>query len=191
MYFSFKGKIIYREKDYVVIEVNNIGYQVYVSHIDDFSVGSDAIIYLYNVVREDEQYLAGFSSVDEKKAFESLISVKGIGPRTALNALSKTNSSDLVNAIASNNIAYLKKLPGIGAKAAAQIILDLKGQLTESDQKGNPKQYEEVRSALKNLGFKVKIIDDVLSQINIVNGTNEEIMREALKRLRKDYVKNC
>ena len=63
--------------------------------------------------------------------------------------------------------------------------------MTESDQKGNPKQYEEVRSALKNLGFKVKIIDDVLSQINIVNGTNEEIMREALKRLRKDYVKNC
>ena len=191
MYFSFKGKIIYREKDYVVIEVNNIGYQVYVSHIDDFSVGSDATIYLYNVVREDEQYLAGFSSIDEKKAFESLISVKGIGPRTALNALSKTNSNDLFNAIASNNIAYLKKLPGIGAKAAAQIILDLKGQLTESDQKGNPKQYEEVRSALKNLGFKVKIIDEVLSQINIVNGTNEEIMREALKRLRKDYVKNC
>lgn len=183
MYFSFKGKIIYKEENYVVIEVNNIGYQIFVPHIDEFSIGDEKIIYLHNVIREDEQYLVGFTSLDEKKAFLSLITVKGIGPRTALNALGATKPSDLFAAISSNNVAYLKKLPGIGAKAAAQIILDLKGQLT--DTKANINQYDEVREALKSLGFKVKEIDNVLSTINIKNGSNEEILREALKRIKK------
>lgn len=184
MYFSFKGPITYLGEDYIVIEVNDIGYQVYVPHVSDYSLGEVTKVYLYNVVREDEQYLAGFSSIREKEAFVSLISVKGIGPRTALNALSATNADDLFNAIAANNVTYLKKLPGIGGKAAAQIILDLKGQLTTGSA-ANVDQYDEVRTALKSLGFKVKVIDDVLSQISIPNATNEEILREALKRLRK------
>lgn len=184
MYFSFKGPISYIGDDYVVVEVNNIGYQVYVAHKDAYELGQETTIYLYNVVREDEQYLAGFSSVREKEAFVALISVKGIGPRTALNALSATNAEDLFNAIAANNVTYLKKLPGIGGKAAAQIILDLKGQLATGSE-ANPDQYDEVREALKSLGFKVKVIDDTLAQISIPNATNEEILRAALKKLRK------
>ena len=154
MYFYFKGKISLIENDYVVIEVNNIGYQVYVPHPSKFSLNEETTIYLYNVVREDEVYLAGFASLLEKEAFTSLISVKGIGPRTALNALSGTSAEDLFNAIGSNNVTYLKKLPGIGGKAASQILLDLKGKLTTSD--ANVNQYDEVRKALKSLGFKVK-----------------------------------
>ena len=183
MYFYFKGKISLIENDYVVIEVNNIGYQVYVPHPSKFSLNEETTIYLYNVVREDEQYLAGFASLLEKEAFTSLISVKGIGPRTALNALSGTSAEDLFNAIASNNVTYLKKLPGIGGKAASQILLDLKGKLTTSD--ANVNQYDEVRKALKSLGFKVKQIDDVLATISIGDASNEEILREALKRMKK------
>lgn len=183
MYFSFKGIITHKEKDFVVIEVNDIGYQVYVPHPESFSLNEKTKIYLYNVVREDEQYLAGFSSLEEKEAFVSLISVKGIGPRTALNALSATSAKELFNAIAANNVTYLKKLPGIGGKAASQIILDLKGHLTTSE--ANPNQYDEVRTALKSLGFKVKDIDTVLSTINIPDATNEDILREALKKLGK------
>ncbi|MCQ3034653.1 MAG: Holliday junction branch migration protein RuvA [Bacilli bacterium] len=188
MYFSFKGLITYVKEDYVVIEVNNIGYQVFVSKPDSFTLGQETKIYLYNVVREDEQYLAGFATLEEKEAFESLISVKGIGPRTALGALGGTTPTDLFNAIASNNVAYLKKLPGIGPKAAGQIILDLKGQLAipgTVSTKANINQYGEVREALKSLGFKVKEIDDVLVTISIPNATNEEILRAALKKLRK------
>ena len=183
MYFSFKGIITHIKNDYVVIEVNNIGYQVFVPHVEDYSLNEETKIYLYNVVREDEQYLAGFSSIEEKEAFMALISVKGIGPRTALNALSATTHQELFNAIASNNVTYLKKLPGIGGKAASQIILDLKGQLTSSA--ANPNQYDEVRAALKSLGFKVKDIDEVLSKINIPNATNEDILREALRKMKK------
>ena len=184
MYFSFNGPISYIGDDYVVVEVNDIGYQVFVSHIEDYKLGEVTKIYLYNVVREDEQYLAGFKSIREKEAFVSLISVKGIGPRTALNALSATSAEDLFNAIAANNVTYLKKLPGIGGKAAAQIILDLKGQLATGSE-ANPDQYDEVREALKSLGFKVKVIDDTLAQISIPNATNEDILRAALKKLRK------
>lgn len=183
MYFSFKGLITHHGEDYIVIEVNNIGYQIFVPHVLVFPLNEVATVYLYNVIREDEQYLAGFSSLEEKDAFISLISVKGIGPKTALNALSKTDPKSLFDAIASNNIAFLKKLPGIGAKAAAQIILDLKGQL--SDVKANVHQYEEVREALKSIGFKTKQIDDTLTRINIPNATNEEILKEALKSLKK------
>ena len=184
MYFSFKGTISYIGDDYVVVEVNNIGYQIFVSHKEDYVLGEVRTVYLYNVVREDEQYLAGFTSIKEKDAFVSLISVKGIGPRTALTALSATNADDLFNAIAANNVTFLKKLPGIGGKAAAQIILDLKGQLATGSA-ANPDQYDEVREALKSLGFKVKVIDDTLAQISIPNATNEEILRAALKKLRK------
>ena len=183
MYFSFKGTISFIDKDYVVIEVNNIGYQVFVPHPSDYSLNEETTIYLYNVVREDEQYLAGFKSLREKEAFVSLISVKGIGPRTALNALSATSAEDLFNAIASNNVTYLKKLPGIGGKAASQIILDLKGHLTTSE--ANPNQYDQVRVALKQLGFKVKDIDNVLATINIPDAKDEEILREALRKLKK------
>lgn len=183
MYFSFKGLISHIDTDFIVIEVNDIGYQVYVSHIDDFKVGDITKIYLYNVVREDEQYLVGFKTLEDKKAFTSLINVKGIGPRIALNALSGTTSEDLFAAIASNNVTFLKRLPGIGGKAASQIILDLKGQLTTSE--ANPNQYDEVRDALKSLGFKVKQIDDVLASINIPDAKNEDILREALKKLNK------
>ena len=182
MYYSFKGIITYIDQDYLVIEVNDIGYQIFVPHIKDYKINDVVKIYVYNVVREDEQYLVGFSSLDEKKAFLSLISVKGIGPRIALNALSATNPNDLFNAIAANNVSYLKKLPGIGAKAAAQIILDLKGQLATTE--ANVNQYQEVREALKSIGFKVKRIDEVLSTINIPNATNEEIIKEALKALK-------
>ena len=184
MYFSFKGPVSYIGDDYIVVEVNDIGYQVFVPHVNDYVLDEVTKVYLYNVVREDEQYLAGFSSIREKEAFIALISVKGIGPRTALNAMSATTAEDLFNAIAANNVTFLKKLPGIGGKAAAQIILDLKGQLAAGSE-ANPDQYDEVRTALKSLGFKVKVIDDTLATISIPNATNEEILREALKRIKK------
>ena len=120
--------------------------------------------------------------IQKSRRFLSLIKVKGLGPKTALNALSGTTPSELIAAISSNNVAYLKKLPGLGAKAAGQIILDLKGELTGG--KGNPKQYEEVYESLKALGFKGAAIDRVLATINEPNASTEEIIKIALRKLR-------
>lgn len=182
MIYFLKGKVALVNEDSVVIDVRDVGYQILVSHIDEYTIGEEVLIYTYNVVREDENYLVGFKSIEEKNVFLSLIKVKGLGPKTVINALSATTPNDVVNAIASNNVAFLKKLPGLGAKAAGQIILDLKGELTGS--KGNPKQYEEVYEALKSLGFKGAAIDRVLATINEPGATNEEILRLALKKLK-------
>ena len=184
MIYFLKGRVALKDKDTVIIDVNNVGYQVLVSHIDDYEIGEEVLVYTYNVVREDEQYLVGFNTLDEKSVFLSLIKVKGLGPRTAIGALSSTTPSEVVNAIASNNVAYLKKLPGIGAKAAAQIILDLKGELTGGS-KGDPGVYEDVYEALKGLGFKGAAIDRVLATINEPGASSEDILRIALSKLRK------
>ena len=184
MIYFLRGKVAIIKEDFIVLDVNDVGYQMLVSHIDEYEIGEEVLIYTYNVVREDENYLVGFKSLEEKDVFASLIKVKGLGPKTVIGALSATTPRDVVNAIASNNVAYLKKLPGIGAKAAAQIILDLKGELTGGD-KGNPKQYEEVYEALRSLGFKGAAIDRVLATINEPGATTEEVLRIALKKLKK------
>lgn len=119
----------------------------------------------------------------KKKVFLSLIKVKGLGPKTVINALSATTVEGIRNAISANNVAYLKKLPGIGAKAASQIILDLKGELTGT--KGDPGVYEEVYDALKELGFKGAAIDRVLATINEKDASSEDVLRIALANLRK------
>ena len=184
MIYSLKGKVLTTDGDTVIVDVHDVGYQVLVSHVGDYEIGQEVFLYTYNVVREDEQYLVGFSSLEEKSVFLSLIKVKGLGPKSAIGALSSTTPNDVINAIASNNVAYLKKLPGIGAKAAAQIILDLKGQLTGGS-KGDPGVYEEVYEALKNLGFKGAAIDRVLATINEPDATSEQVLKIALNKLRK------
>ncbi len=178
-----KGKVNDIAEDYITIDVSGVGYLVYVSHPDDYEINQDLFIYTHQVIREDEHYLIGFKSKDEQNVFLSLIKVKGLGPKTAINALSATTPQEVIQAIASNNVAYLKKLPGIGAKAAAQIILDLKGELTGT--KGDPGVYDEAYDALKSLGFKGAAIDRALSQINEPNATSEEVVRIALTLLRK------
>ncbi len=183
MIYSLRGKVLLIDGETVVVDVHDVGYQVLVSHANDYEVGQDVFLYTYNVVREDEQYLVGFSSLDEKEVFLALVRVKGLGPKTVIGALSACTPNDVKNAIASNNVVYLKKLPGIGAKAASQIILDLKGELTGT--KGDPTVYDEVAEALKELGFKGAAIERVLATINEKDATPEEVLRLALAKLRK------
>ena len=184
MIYFLKGKVAVILEDAIVLDVRDVGYQMLVSHIDQFSLGEEALLYTYNVVREDENYLVGFKDIEEKEVFLLLIKVKGLGPKTVINALSATSPEEVKRAIASNNVAFLKKLPGIGGKAAGQIILDLKGEITGGE-KGNPKQYEDVYDALKTLGFKGAAIDRVLATINEPNASTEDILRIALSRLKK------
>ena len=183
MIYFLRGKVAHIDEDTVIMDVRDVGYQVLVSHIEDYEIGEEVFIYTYEVVREDDQYLVGFRTLEEKAVFLALIIVKGLGPKSAIGALSATTPQQVINAIASNNVAYLKKLPGIGGKAAAQIILDLKGELTGS--KGDPGVYEEVYDALKELGFKGAAIDRVLATINEPDAKPEDVLRIALSKLRK------
>ena len=118
MFYSLKGYVDVVKSDYIVLDVHDVCYQITVSHPSDYKVDELVRVFTYQVVREDEQYLVGFKSIEEKEIFMSLISVKGIGPRTAINALSQTTPNQIIDAIRNSNVVFLKKLPGIGAKAA-------------------------------------------------------------------------
>ncbi|MDE7105673.1 MAG: Holliday junction branch migration protein RuvA, partial [Anaeroplasmataceae bacterium] len=142
-------------------------------------------VYVYQYVREDVIDLYGFISEDEKDLFLKLISVSGIGPKSALSILATGTVSEIVKAIEARNDAYLRKFPGIGAKASQQIILDLQGKLNlgEEIMIKNTK-LEDVEQALLALGYNKKEITKVLPKLD---QTLDEgaLVKQALKALVK------
>ena len=127
MYSYIVGKIVEINVDHIVVENNGIGYLIYVSNPYEFTK-EEVKIYLYQHVKEDGIFLYGFKTSEEKEMFLKLILVKGIGCKTAMGILATGDVNSIINAIETSNVSYLKKIPGIGPKAAQQIILDLQGK---------------------------------------------------------------
>ena len=128
MYSYLIGKIVQIRPSYIVLETNNIGYELIVSNPYSFELGADIKIYVFKRVREPDVFLYGFKTLELKDLFLKLINVPGIGPKSALSILASDNTSDLILAIEEGNAKFLTKFPGIGMKSAQQIILDLKGK---------------------------------------------------------------
>ncbi len=185
------GKVSEVALETITFEANGIGYYLFVSHPEDFHVEDRLIkLYVYLQVREDEFTLYGFNSKEEKKLFLRLINVSGIGPKTTINMLSKTSVDSLVQAIETSNISYLKKLPGIGPKAAQQIVLDLKGKLVLDTSLTNKvdnanAELMDAKNALKELGFKANLVDSVLSSLANESLSADEYLKKALQLLKK------
>ena len=185
-----KGDIVEINVDYILIDVNGVGYQVFVGKPQDFSYGQ-SLVYTYYHVKEDGVSLFGFKTKQEQDLFLRLIDVSGIGPKTASSILGATTVNALIGAIELGNVAFLKKLPSIGPKAAQQIILDLKGKLVADKDENKPSNkkndlYNDVYDALRQFGFKVNEIDNVINKVeNIEKKQTSEIIRDCLKMLRK------
>lgn len=182
-----RGKIECINVDTVCIDVNGVGYEVLVANPEKFNLYQDTLIYTYLKLSENDIALYGFLFKEEKDLFLKLISVKGIGPKSAISMLSRADYSNIIEAIEVGNLNYLKKLPGIGPKAAQQIILDLKGHLKIDKvevKKENP-IFKEAKDALKTFGFKVSEIDVALSKIQETNLAVDEIIFKALQFLNK------
>lgn len=150
-----QGKVHSLSVDTIIVDVHGVGYEINFTKSEALKLNSEVLIHTALIVREDSQTLYGFLSLDEKKMFEQLINVKGIGPKTGMAILRATTIDMLNQAILSEDIAYLKTLPQIGAKSASQIILDLKGKLV----KAQSSEVENVNitdtiEALKQLGYK-------------------------------------
>lgn len=187
MFYSIRGKVSVIGNKFIVIESSNIGYDIFVSKPDKYVVGQEIYLYLHHHIKEDNEYLVGFESQEEKDAFDILLHVNGIGPKSAISILSKTNYNQLLIAISENNIDFISAIPGISERTASQIVLDLKEYIARSN-KDNGTVYKGAREALKALKFKSKEIDKVLSTIYIPNVTKEQLVKEALRRL--DYARN-
>ena len=181
MFNYIKGIVTDIESNYIVLENNNIGYEIYTPNPYSFDINSDYKIYLYQYIREDENTLYGFKTKEEKDLFLKLIGVKGLGCKMALPMFTSGNVSGIIDAIERENIIYLKKFPKIGDKVARQIILDLKGKLVMKEEK---KSNEELEEALKGLGYKTADINRIAKQID-PNLEVEMQIKEALKCLLK------
>ena len=132
MYYYIKGTVEEIHLDYIVCEANSIGYQIFVTNVSAFALYQEYKIYLTHIVREDDEQLIGFLSLEEKSIFDQLLTVKGIGVKSALGALSKVSVEQFLTFVENEDVNALKKLPSIGPKAASQIILDLKGKIKPS-----------------------------------------------------------
>lgn len=151
-----KGTVFAFGLDYVIVENHGIGYRIHFSHPEKLSLKEEKLIYTYQHVREDELSLFGFLTFDEYELFMKLISVKGLGPKTASNILGHTATDKIIGAIETNDIQFIKNFPGIGNKTASQIILDLKGKLISADNHKvkDSLEIKDALVALKALGYK-------------------------------------
>lgn len=184
MYNYIIGEITDRESNYIVLENNGVGYLVYTPNPYSFK-DEVSKVYIYQHLREEDNSLYGFINKEEKNLFLKLISVKGMGPKTALPILATGSISGIVDAIERENLLYLKKFPKIGEKVAKQIILDLKGKLKEfATIEIEDNSSEELKEVLNGLGYKDKEIKTIIPQID-GSLTIEEQVKEALKLMLK------
>ena len=196
------GEVAEISADTVVIENNGIGFNIKTSAmtIDSLPpVGDMVRIYTYLHVREDAMQIFGFLSKDELEVFKLLLNVNGIGPKGALGILSAISTDDLRFAVLSDDVNLIKSCPGVGAKTAQKLIIELKDKLRLEDafemavnnnNKKNTVQYNtvivmnEAVEALVSLGYSSKDAIAAVKKVeNIQNKNSEQILKEALKGL--------
>ena len=159
MYSYIKGTIVEMHTNHIVIENNGIGYLVYVPNPYTFTKGENTTVYIYQSVSENDVRLYGFKEAKQKDLFLMLIKVKGIGPKSATAILASGDVNEIIDAIENNNLKYLKSFPGIGPKAASQMVLDLKGKFDgvtrlEAISEDVSQDYEDAIEVLIALGYK-------------------------------------
>ncbi len=183
MYSYMIGKVTLQESVYITLEVNNIGYKIYVANPYSYMIDEEVKVYLYQQIKEDEHSLFGFRSIDERELFLKLISVKGVGPKIALPMFATGSINGIVDAIERENVLYLTKFPKIGERVAKQIILDLKGKLgvVRADIVDTK---EELIDVLKGLGYKEKDYKGIINKISSDKSIEEQV-KDALKLLLK------
>lgn len=174
-----KGTLTMIEGENVVVETNGVGYDISCANPYSFqsSMNKEVIIHTYHYVREDAQMLFGFKIPEEKSLFAKLLNVSGIGPKGALAILASTSVGEVVSAIEREDDKFLTRFQGVGKKTARQMILDLKGKLTdwmpveqdessifyegEQTQSEQTKMVDEALEALKALGYSEKEVKSI------------------------------
>jgi holliday junction DNA helicase RuvA len=190
-----KGRLVHKEPTFVVVDVNGVGYQATIS-LQTYSEIKDQeniLLYTHLNIREDAHLLFGFSQESERKLFQQLVSVNGVGPSTAIVMLSYMNSQELKTAIVQENTAALQSIKGIGGKTAQRVIIELKDKLkkeswdeTIPSVSSGPHNTlrKEALSALLTLGLPKaaaeKSVDTVLKKSGN-NITLEDLVKQALK----------
>jgi Holliday junction DNA helicase RuvA len=181
---SIKGKIIFKNEKFALVESCGIGYKIYLSSENLFTLQKDteAFFWTHMHIREDMMDLYGFKEKEEMDFFEMLISVSGIGPKGALGIMGIANISTLKKAIATNDTSYLTKVSGIGRKTAERLVMELKDKMGEEKYETKLQEELDALEALKSLGYSQNEAREALKNVPQEFDTNQKI-REALKNL--------
>ena len=193
MITQIRGKLVEKNPTYAVVDCNGVGYLMHIS-LNTFSAipDSEAVTFFTHLsVREDAHTLFGFINKTEREIFRLLVSVSGVGPSTARTMLSSMTSEEIQQAIASENVALIQSVKGIGAKTAQRVIVDLKDKILKTfdiDEVSaieNNTNKEEALSALEVLGFTRKQSNKVVANIlkETPSANVEDLIKQALKNL--------
>ncbi len=201
-----KGILEMKMTGYIVIDVGGLGYKIFMSDsgIDKLgNIGENVKVHTYYRVREDDISIYGFNTLEELKMFELLISVSGVGAKTALAMLAVCEPTDFALAVITEDIKTLTQIPGIGAKSAQRIILELKDKIKKEQQiqelteavKGtktkveiaieNNQKVEEAIAALQVLGYNKKEIEKAFEKLEKEDLSTEDLIRKGLSVLGK------
>ncbi|HIF02613.1 MAG TPA: Holliday junction branch migration protein RuvA [Nitrospinaceae bacterium] len=192
MIAHLKGKLTYKSPIAIIVDVNGIGYQVFVSLSTFYALPelkSEVFLDIYTHVREESLKLFGFYTIDEKKIFEKLISINKVGPKLALTILSGMSPIELFTTIDSNDVEKLSTIPGIGSKTAARLILEMRdkmGELTLDSEITNDSisqnvLFDDALSALVNLGYKKSQAEQALKKV-CPEGEPEDSIEDLIKK---------
>ena len=203
MFAYIKGSLEMKFKDYLVIDVGGLGYKIFMSENAINSIGQvgDIVkVFTYYRVREDDISIYGFKTQEELRMFELLLSVSGVGAKSALSMLSCIEPSEFALAVISNNVKVLTQIPGIGNKSAQRIILELKDKLkaeqteqTDSTAKTSTSKsvieenndVQEAISGLMVLGFARKDIEKAFEHLDVNSLSLEDLIKKGLILLSK------
>ena len=202
-----KGKLEMKMTGYVVIDVGGLGYKIFMTDtgIEDLgNIGETVKVHTYYKVREDDISIFGFNTLEELKMFELLISVSGVGAKTAISMLSACEPTQFAIAIISEDVNSLKQIPGIGLKSAQRIILELKDKIKKEQQIQeltraskttektkleitieNTEKVDEAIAALQVLGYNKKEIEKAFAKIETSDLSTEDLIRKGLAVLGK------
>jgi len=187
-----QGKILNKSQNYVIIKVGDIGYQVFVNSLmfADLEIGQEVEIYTHQYVREDALDLYGFKSMAELEMFESLISISGIGPKSALGVLAIASVENIKESIARGDSALLTKVSGIGRKTAERVVLELREKISQTtDDRRQTTESGMVSGdeidALMAFGYSMTQARDALRAVDAKIKDSGERIKEALKKMGK------
>ena len=192
-----KGSLEMKNKNYIVIDVGGLGYKIFMSEnaINSLGeIGKIIKVHTYYRVREDDISIYGFKTQEELRMFELLISVSGVGAKSALVMLSCIEPSEFAIAVISNNVKLLTQVPGIGPKSAQRIILELKDKLKAEQSELDEEKLEnkklnsikvseniqEATSGLMVLGYARKDIEKAFKHLDVENLSVEDLIKKGL-----------
>ena len=193
MYEYLNGIIAIVKPNFIVVDVNGVGYKVFTPSPYAYQEGQKVRVFIEQIVRDTGVTLYGFQTEDDKGLFLKLLSVSGIGPKSALAIMAAEDSNSLAEAIEQGEVKYLTRFPGVGKKTASQIVLDLKGKLGDYVKNANKEALAEVTPELNDallallaLGYTKKEVDRITpALIEEEKTTADQYIKKGLSLLLK------